>query len=169
MHFTKHFYTIFGTNLLTEGLVQIAVFFSYFSVSQKRNIKRNPNGMKPSGELFFGTNVIQGTWSGRQERSEEATRQGGAPAPLGAAPPSWAPRSSPDWLLSPIYTHIPRKHPRAPRNPISIAATFCTREIPSWGLFRRSARGGMDHGGQLHQLYCPSDEAWVVYHGPMGP
>ena len=28
-------------------------FFAYFSVSQKRNIKRNPNGMKPSGELFL--------------------------------------------------------------------------------------------------------------------
>ena len=48
-----HFYIIFGTNLLTQGRVQIAVFFAYFSVSQKRNIKRNPNGMKPSGELFL--------------------------------------------------------------------------------------------------------------------
>ena len=34
-------------------------------------------------------------------------------------------------------------------NPISTAATFCTREIPSWGLFRRSAGGGIDHGGLL--------------------
>ena len=53
MGFILHFYIIFGTNLLTEGPVQIAVFFAYFSVSQKRNIKRNPNGMKPSGELFL--------------------------------------------------------------------------------------------------------------------
>jgi len=29
------------------------LFFAYFSVSQKRNIKRSPNGMKPSGELFL--------------------------------------------------------------------------------------------------------------------
>ena len=42
-----HFYIIFGTNLLTEGPVQFAVFFAYFSVSHKRNIKRSPNGMKP--------------------------------------------------------------------------------------------------------------------------
>ena len=27
--------------------------FAYFSVSQKRNIKWSPNGMKPSGELFL--------------------------------------------------------------------------------------------------------------------
>ena len=51
--FIIHFYIIFGTNLLTQGPVQIAVFFAYFSVSQKRDIKRSPNGMKPSGELFL--------------------------------------------------------------------------------------------------------------------
>ena len=53
MGFIMHFYIIFGTNLLTKGPVQIAVFFAYFSVSQKRNIKRSPNGMKPSGEIFL--------------------------------------------------------------------------------------------------------------------
>ena len=52
MGFIIHFYIIFGTNLLTQGPVQIVVF-SYFSVSQKRNIKRNSNGMKPSGDLFL--------------------------------------------------------------------------------------------------------------------
>ena len=49
MGFIIHFYVIFGTNLLTQGPVQIAIIFAYFSVSQKRNIKRSPNGMKPSG------------------------------------------------------------------------------------------------------------------------
>ena len=53
MGFTLHFYIIFGTNLLTGGPARIAVFFAYFSVSQKRNIKRNSNGMKPSRELFL--------------------------------------------------------------------------------------------------------------------
>ena len=50
--FIIHFYIIFGTNLLTGGPTRI-VFFSYFRVSQKRNTKRNPNGMKPSGALFL--------------------------------------------------------------------------------------------------------------------
>ena len=70
MGFTKHFYIIFGTNLLTEGPVQIAVFFAYFSVSQKRNIKRN----ETFGRVIFGTNAIQETWSGRQGSNEAATR-----------------------------------------------------------------------------------------------
>ena len=48
-----HFYIIFGTNLLTGGPAQIAIFFAYFSVSQKRNIKRSPNAMKLSGALFL--------------------------------------------------------------------------------------------------------------------
>ena len=55
-----HLDIIFGTNLLTRGPTQIAVFFAYFSVSQKRNIKRSPNGMKPSRTWFS-----QQTWSRR--------------------------------------------------------------------------------------------------------
>ena len=53
MGFIIHFYIIFGTNLLTQGPVQIAVFSTYFSVSQKRNIKRSPNRMKPSWWSFL--------------------------------------------------------------------------------------------------------------------
>ena len=53
MGYTLHFYIIFGTNLLTGGPAQIVVFLAYFSVSKKSNIKRSPNGMKPSGKLFL--------------------------------------------------------------------------------------------------------------------
>ena len=49
MGFTLHIYIIFGTNLLTGGPARIAVFLYYFSISKKTNIKRSPNGMKPSG------------------------------------------------------------------------------------------------------------------------
>ena len=52
MGFTLHFNIIFGTKLLTGGPTRIAVFFAYFSVSKKRNIKQSPNGMKPSGAIF---------------------------------------------------------------------------------------------------------------------
>ena len=37
MGFTKHFYIIFGTNLLTEGPVQIAVFLP-MSVFRRKGI-----------------------------------------------------------------------------------------------------------------------------------
>ena len=58
MGFIIHFYIIFGTNLLTGGPTQNCCFFAYFRVSQKKNIKRSPNGMKPSGAWF-----LEQTWS----------------------------------------------------------------------------------------------------------
>ena len=132
---------IFGTNLLTQSPVPVYVFPLFQCFAEKEyqtESKRN----ETFGRVIFGTNVIQGTWSGRQKRSEEATRQGGAPAPWVRPQPSWAPRSSTDLLLPPIYIHIPRKHPGAPQNSISTAATFCTQEItsPSPSPRRRAVR-----------------------------
>ena len=152
-----HFYIIFGTNLLTQGPVQIAVFFLFQCFAEKEyqsESKRN----ETFRSMIFGTNVIQRTWSGRQAINEEATRQGARLPPWARPPPSWAPRGSTDLLLPPIYTYVPRNHRGAPRNPTSTTATFCTCEIPSWGLFRRSARGGFDHGGLLHQHHSLSDD-----------
>ena len=157
MGFTIHFYIIFGTNLLTGGPAQIVVFclFQCFVETEyQTESKRN----ETFRNVIFGRNVIQRTWSGRQEINEAATRQGERLPPRARTPPSWAPHSSTDLLLPPIYVHIPRKHPGAPRNPISTAATFCTQEIPSWGLFRSTTGGGIGHGGPLHQLHGPSDD-----------
>ena len=80
MGFNMLFYIIFGTNLLTEGRVQIGIFCLFQCFAEKEyqtESKRN----ETFGRVIFGTNMIQRTWSGRQERSEEATRQGGTPAP----------------------------------------------------------------------------------------
>ena len=80
MGFIIHFYIIFGTNLLTQGPVQIAVFCLFQCFVEKEyqtESKRNETFVN----VIFGTNVIQRTWSGRQAINEEATRQGGAPAP----------------------------------------------------------------------------------------
>ena len=53
MGFIIPFCIIFGTNLLTGGPTQIAIFFAYFSVLKERNIKQSPNRMKPSGAIFL--------------------------------------------------------------------------------------------------------------------
>ena len=83
MGFIIHFYIIFGTNLLTGGPVQFFCLFQCFAEKQyQMESKRN----ETFGRVIFGTNVIQRTWSGHQERRKEATRQGGAPAPLGLPP-----------------------------------------------------------------------------------
>ena len=112
--FTKHFYIIFGTNLFTGGPNQIAVFCLFQCVSQKRNIKRSPNGMKPPGELFL--EETQSRRLGVDVKKQTRRPQGSRAHPRGWArpPPSWAPRGSLDRLRSPIYTCIPRKHQGAP-------------------------------------------------------
>ena len=102
-------YIIFGTNLLTRGPTQIAVF-CLFQCFEGKGYQTESKRNETFGNVIFGTNMIQRTWSGHQAINEAATRHGGAPTPLGAPSPSWAPRSSPDRPLSPIYTHIPWKH-----------------------------------------------------------
>ena len=157
MGFVIHFYIIFGTNLLTGGPAQIVVFRPFECFAEKEyqtEFKQN----ETFGDMIFKTNMIQRTWTLRQESNQESTRQGVRLPPWARPPPLWGPRCSTDVLLPPIYTYVLPNHQRHPRKPNSTAATFCTREIPSWGLFRRSAGGGIDHGGLLHQHHSLSDE-----------
>ena len=164
MGFNIPFYIIFGTNLLTEGPVQIAVFCLFQCFAEKEyqtewNLR----------EDLFWNKCNPGDLEWRSRKQQGGHEVGRRAQGVGAPPPSWAPRSSIDLLLSPIYTLIPWKHPGEPRNHFSTATTFCTHEIPSWGLFRRSAGGGFDHEGLLHQHHSLSDDVRVVYHRPSGP
>ena len=94
--FIIHFYIIFGTNLLTGGPAQIAVFCLFQSFAEKEYQMESERN-ETFGNVIFGTNVIQRTWSGSQATDEEATRQGGAPTPLGA----------PSTLMGPSWLHRP--------------------------------------------------------------
>ena len=119
------------------------LFFCLFQCFKEKEYQTESKWNETIGSDLFGTNVIQRTWSGRQAINEEATRQGMRLPPWARPPPSWAPHCSTDLLLLPIYIHVPPNHPGAPRKPNSTAATFCTREIPSWGLFRSSIGGAL--------------------------
>ena len=73
MGFTLHIYIIFGTNLLTGGPAHIAIFclFQYFEEKEyQTESKRN----ETFGNVIFGTNVIQRTWTLHQDIKQEATR-----------------------------------------------------------------------------------------------
>ena len=134
------------------------LFFCLFQYFEEKEYQTESKRNETFGSVIFGTNVIQRTWSASQEAAEAATRGLGVPTPIGCAPVSWAPRESTDLLLLPIYTHVPRKHHKRPQKTISTAVTLCIREIPSWSLCRRSAGGGIDHGGLLHQHHSLFDE-----------
>ena len=107
--FIMHFYIIFGTNLLTGGPTQNCCFFAYFRVSKKRNIKRSPNGMKPSGTWFSHR-----TWSRRLgpyvKKQRRRPRGRGAPSTLVA--PLLLHRRTPS---SYIYLHTPKRSETKPK------------------------------------------------------
>ena len=112
MGFIIHFYIIFGTNLLTQGPVQIAVFCLFQCFAEKEyqtESKRN----ETFGSVIFRTNMIQETWSGRQETNEEATRQGVRLPPWARPPPSWALVAPPTYffvLYIPAYPETIEEH-----------------------------------------------------------
>ena len=100
MGFILHIYIIFGTNLLTRGPACIVVF-AYFSISKKRNIKRSPNGMKPSGAWF-----LERTWSrglGVQAKKQPRQPRDRRAAPLQGAPLSRGPLGRPPTYFFLLY------------------------------------------------------------------
>ena len=105
MGFILHFYIIFGSNLLTQGPVQIAGFLP-ISVFRRKGIQNGVQTDETFGNVIFGTNVIQRTWSGRQETYEEATRQGARLPPGRALHPRGPLVASLTDLLR-FYTLIP--------------------------------------------------------------
>ena len=90
MGFIIHFYNIFGTNLLTGGPAQIAVF-CLFQCFEEKEYQTESKWNETFGKVIFGTEAIQGTWSARQGINKEGTRQGARPPPWARPPPSWAP------------------------------------------------------------------------------
>ena len=98
--------------------------------------------------MIFSSDKIQETWTLRQESHEVVTRVGGTPlghAPYLVGPSKLHRRTSSSY----IYIHVPPNNQGRSQKPNSTAATFCIHEIPSWGLFRSSVGGGIDHGGLL--------------------
>ena len=73
MGFTKHFYIIFGTNLLTQSQVPVSVF-PLFQCFAEKEYQTESKLNETFGSVIFGTNVIKETWSRRQGSFEVATR-----------------------------------------------------------------------------------------------
>ena len=83
------------------------LFYAYFSVSRKRNIRRSQNGTKSTGEVIFGRKATQGTWSARQGIYRLPTRVG-APPPGRVPLPRGAPVAPPTFPLHPYIPTYPK-------------------------------------------------------------
>ena len=95
------FYIIFGTNILIQCPVPVPVCCMFY-VSQKPNIKRNPNGIKTDRELFWNIWEFirrrRGAW-GHQCGHNPPWRVWDPGAPWWVVPPS----GHPEVLLWPNY------------------------------------------------------------------
>ena len=82
----------FWANLLTGGPAQNWCFVAYFRVSQKKNIKRSPNGMKPSGAWFLERTRSRRLGPYVREASRRPRGRGRALHPRGppVAPPTYS-------------------------------------------------------------------------------
>ena len=128
------------------------LFFCLFQCFAEKEYQTESKRNETFGRVIFGTNVIQGTWSGRQVTEEAATRVSGAPPTLVGPSSVHRPTSS-----SYIYPCSPRTSKATTKNYFH-HFNLLYREIPSWSLRRRSAGGGIDHGGPLHHLQGLSGE-----------
>ena len=120
MGFIIHFHIIFGTNLLTQGRVQIVVFFCLFQCFAQKEYQTESKWNETFGRVIFGTISTQKTWSTCQEASEVSMRAGARPHPRG---PLVAPLTCLFLLYIPTYpetiweyheTLIPPPQPSVP-------------------------------------------------------
>ena len=74
MGFIIHFYIIFWTNLLTGGPTQNCCFFCLFQSFAEKEYQTVSKRNETFVNVIFGTNVIQRTWTLRQDINQEGTR-----------------------------------------------------------------------------------------------
>ena len=101
--------------------------------------------------MIFQPNVIQETWTLLQAVPEDVTRVEGAP------PTSWAPRSSTDVLLPPIYTYVSPNDQKGAKNLIPPPQPSASMRS-HLGACSGAPPGAIHHGGLLHHHHSPSDE-----------
>ena len=162
MGFIMHFYIIFGTNLLTQGPVQIAVFLP-ISVFRRKGIE---NGIQMEWNLRedrFWNKRNPGDLEWKSRKQQGSHEAGGRATTLVGPSQLHRPTS-----FAYIYSYTLKTSRGATKH------FFHRRNLLyPWdtilGPFWCSAGGGIDHRGLLHQHHSLSDDVWAVYHRPSGP
>ena len=151
MGFILHFYIIFGTNLLTQGPVQIK-FFCLFQCFAEKEYQTESKQNKTFGRVIFGTSVILGLGVDVKQPIRRP-RGRGAPTLLGAPSPSWLNRPT---SSSYICSHTP-KTSRSTTKPYFNSRNLLYPGDPILGPFPELRRRGIDQGGLLHPHHSLSD------------
>ena len=139
------------------------LFFAYFSVSQKRNIKRSPNGMKPSEKLFLersNTGDLECT-SGDQRGEHEA---GGRAHPPGRALHPRGTLVAPLMYFFRLYISIyPKNIGEQNRSGVPPPQASVATKNQSGPCSGTLPEGGSLTGGHLHHPGALHDEEGVVH------
>ena len=137
------------------------LFYAYFSVSRKRNIRRSQNGTKSTGEVNFGRKATQGTWSARQGRYGLPTRVG---APPWARPlPRGAPVAPPTYPLHPYILSYPKNSRTDDRSGVPPPQASVATKNQSGPCSGTLPEGDPITGGHLHHPGAIHDEEGVVH------
>jgi hypothetical protein len=111
------------------------LFFGCFFLFRKSLSKKVQTRKKNFGLIFSGPEETHEASGEDQKSHEEAASH----------------KEAINSQIFPIYQKDRREN-------LFATASLCFSAIPSGGLFRYSAAGGIDHGGLLHQPCCPSDD-----------
>ena len=137
------------------------LFYAYFSVLKKRNIRRSRNGTKSTREVIFGTKATRWTWTPRQGRNKVLTRVG-APPPR-ARPLSRGTLVAPlTYLLRPYIPMYPKTSRTEDRSGVPPPQTSVATKNQSGPCSGTLPEGGSLTGGHLHHPGALHDEEGVV-------
>ena len=133
--------------------------------SQKRNIKRSPNGMKPSGELFLERKQSRRLGVDVREASRKPRGREARPTPW-ARPHPCGPLVAPltDFFCLYIYISIyPKTFGEQNRSGVPPPQTSVATKNQSGPCSGTLLEGGTLTGGHLHHPGALHDEEGVVH------
>ena len=136
------------------------LFSCLFQCFEEKEYQTDSKRNETFGRVIFGTEAIQETWSRRQGSFEEATRQGGAPYPLGAPPTLMAPLTDFFRLYMSIYPKNIVEQNRSGVLPPQASVATKNQSGPCSGTL---PEGGSLTGGHLHHPGALHDEEGVVH------
>ena len=138
------------------------LFLAYFRVSQKKNIKQSPNGMKPSGELLLERKQSRRLGPSVKKATRRSRGWRARPSPWARPLPRGAPVAPPTYFLHPYISSYPKTSRTEIRSGVpppeaSVATKNQSRPVPA-----PCRRGQSFSGGHLHHPGSLHDEEGVV-------
>ena len=137
------------------------LFYAYFSVSRKRNIRRSQNRCNQLEKLFLEGNPPDGL--GPHVRRYERCSRGWGATPLGVPLPRGTPIAPPTYFLHPYIPTYPKTSRKEPRSGVPRPQATRATKNQSGPYSGTLPEGYPITGGHLHHPDTIHDEEGVVH------